>query len=601
MPRHLGPGSSSRGAPPPTVDQAVAEGTRLLRSGDPVRAGKLYAAALGAAPQHVDALQLLGLVRWQQQRRDEALRRMRAALALAPADPIVHANFAGMRTELGRFEEAVRHYRAAIALTSGQADAHSNLAIALKSLGRLDQALASCRRALALRPDLADPHSNLGDLLSQTAHPSAAIRATRRALALNPLLDRARRNLLTICLYDPTLSAEVRFALHLRHGARPGPAPRPMRLRVSPDPGRPLRIGYLSSDFRWHPVGRNMLPILEAHDRHRMPAHLYSTTPVEDDTTRRFRATTPRFRALAGQSEAAIAEAVADDRIDILVVLAAHFDENPIQVARFRPAPLIASFHDAATSGLGEVDHLISDAIMAPRRTTERFTERVVRLPSLYVYTPDGAAPPALRQPRRPGEGATFASLNNPAKLNDAVLALWAEILARSPGARLLLQYRDLYRSPALAGRIRASMADRGIAPDRVELLDAVADHLDHLALYDRADVVLDCFPFNGATTTFEALWMGVPVVTLEGDAIAGRTAASLLRTLGLGEFAAPTPEVYAAIAASLAADEPRLDLLRGTLRDRIAGSTLLDGTKVARNLERIYRAMWRRWCRMPR
>jgi protein O-GlcNAc transferase len=586
------------GKMPPTVDQAVAEGTRLFRSGDFARAGKLYAAALDAAPQHVEALQLLGLARWQQQRRDDAQRRMRAALALAPHDPIIHANFGGMRTELGRFGEAVRHYRAAIALTSGHADTHGNLAIALKSLGRLDQALASCRRALALRPDLADPHSNLGDLLSQTAQPSAAIRATRRALVLNPLLDRARRNLLTICLYDPELSAEARFALHLRHGARPGPAPRPMRLRVSPDPGRPLRIGYLSSDFRWHPVGRNMLPILQAHDRSRMPAHLYSTSPAEDDTTRRFRATTPRFRALAGHTEAAIAEAVADDRIDILVVLAAHFDENPIQVVRHRPAPIVVSFHDAATSGLGEVDYLLSDMMISPRRTSERFTERVVRLPNFYVYTPDGAAPPSQREPRRPGEGPTFASLNNPAKLNDGVLALWAGILARSPDARLLLQYRDLYRSPALAGRIRRGLAEHGIAPDRFELLDSIADHFAHLALYDRADVVLDCHPFNGATTTFEALWMGVPVVTLEGDAIAGRTAASLLRTLGLGAFATPTPEAYAATALALARDEARLATLRGTLRARIAGSPLLDGAKVARNLERVYRAMWRRWCR---
>lgn len=579
-----------------TLDRAMQEAMRLHRSGELARSARLYDAVLAASPQHFDALHLLGLVRWQQKREREAFRRMRSALVIAPADSGAHGNLGSMLKDLGRNEAALRHYRKATAVRPDQVEIHSNLAITLKALGRHEEAMARCRTALVLNPAYADPHSNLGDLLCEMSEATAAVRTTRRALALDPGLDRARRNLLSICLNDPSLSPAERFGLHRRHGARPGPAPRAVRLRVAADPTRIIRVGYLSSDFRWHPVGRNMLPIVRAHDRRRVAVHLYSTAAGEDDFGKRFRAAADRFHSLAGRTEDAIAETVAEDRIDILVILAAHFDESPIQVACHRPAPVIVSFHDAATSGLAEVDYLMADSTMVPGRTEELFSERVVRLPGMYVYEPDDAAPPA--GPRDAGTPLTFASLNNPTKLNERTLSLWAEILGRTPGSELLFQYKDRYRSRRLTDSMRAVFARHGIRPERLVFLGPIDDRQAYPDLCGRIDVALDCFPFNGATTTFEALWMGVPVVSLAGDAMVGRTSMSFLRRVGLEDLVAATPADYVSIAVALAADETRRACLRERLRQRVARSPLCDGAKTARHLERAYRAMWRRWCR---
>ncbi|TAL12174.1 MAG: hypothetical protein EPO00_02255 [Chloroflexota bacterium] len=318
----------------------------------------------------------------------------------------------------------------------------------------------------------------------------------------------------------------------------------------------------------------------------------------EDETAGAFRAAAHRFRSVVGRSDEALADIVADDGIDVLVVLAAHFDENPIQVARHRPAPIVVSFHDAATSGLAEVDYLMADSLMVPRRPRELFTERVVRLPAMYVYEPDAASPAPVHPPRRASDPITFASLNNPTKLNERTLSLWAEILGRVNGSELLFQYKDRYRSRRLADSMRATFARHGIRPERLVFLGAVDDRPAHPDLYGCIDIALDCFPFNGATTTFEALWMGIPVVSLAGDAMVGRTSMSFLRRIGLDDLVAATPADYVSIAAALAADEPRRARLREDLRARVAGSPLLDGAKVARHLERAYRAMWRRWCR---
>jgi predicted O-linked N-acetylglucosamine transferase (SPINDLY family) len=281
------------------------------------------------------------------------------------------------------------------------------------------------------------------------------------------------------------------------------------------------------------------------------------------------------------------------DRIDVLVHLAGRFDRNQPGVAAYRPAPVQVSFHDPATSGVPGMDYLIADPVLAPRGGRERFVERVVRLPSFYVHDAIADAPPIGPSPAGDGGAPTFGIFNNPAKLSDESLALWAEVLQRVPGARLLFRFRNRYESETLCRRVIGRLAEGGIAENRVEIIAAGMPDQPALAVYNRVDIALDPQPFTGSTTTFEALWMGVPVVTLATDTMVGRWSASILKAAGLGDLVAQTTAGYVAAAVRLGADRPRLAGLRQDLRARVAASPLCDGRRRTRQLERLYRALF--------
>jgi len=290
-----------------------------------------------------------------------------------------------------------------------------------------------------------------------------------------------------------------------------------------------------------------------------------------------------------------VAALVRADEVDVLVVLAGRFDRNRPLVAAYRPAPVRVSFHDPGTSGLSAVEYLIADRTLVPRRREERFSERVVCLPSFYIHAPlEG--PQVGPLPAAERGYVTFGSFNNPAKVNDEVLALWGEVLRAVPGSRLKLKFKNWFGNQGLRERMLRGL---GSESDRVEFMAAEAARGEHLALYNDVDIALDPFPFTGSTTTFEALWMGVPVVTLAGAAMAGRWSASILQALKLPELVAGSRAEYVGIAAGLAGDLSRLAGLRAGLRDRVAGSPLCDGRSRARQVERIYRALWRRWCKL--
>jgi predicted O-linked N-acetylglucosamine transferase (SPINDLY family) len=290
-----------------------------------------------------------------------------------------------------------------------------------------------------------------------------------------------------------------------------------------------------------------------------------------------------------------LARTIRDDRIDVLVILAGRFDQNRPLVAAYRAAPVQISFHDPGTSGLSDVDYLIADRFLAPPQGTERFTERVVRLPYFYVHEPLAAVPPVKPLPLLSAGGVTFGCFNNPAKLSDDCLALWARVLQEIPRARLLLKFRNWYQSAVLRQRIAAAFERGGVSTDRLTIVEADRPGVHHLEIYNEVDVALDPFPFTGSTTTFEALWMGVPVITLAGTNMISRWTTSMLHAARLEPLAAATPAAYIAATAELVSDSQRLAALRATLRPRIAASPLCDGQGRTRQLERIYRTVWRR------
>ena len=314
--------------------------------------------------------------------------------------------------------------------------------------------------------------------------------------------------------------------------------------------------------------------------------------------TERFRGIAERWRWVGGQDEHRIAAQIREDRIDVLVMMAPHTADNRPLVAALKPAPVQVALYDLTTTGMAAVDAWITDPLIhPPGETTERFVETLVRVPCLVNHAAPSPSPPLMRPPSAGSGRVTFGSFNNPAKVTDRVIALWAEVLDAVPGSRLLLKYLSRYGSPEMARLIGDRFAAHGIGPDRLELRSGRLPRMAQLALLNEVDIALDPFPFNGCTTTFEALWMGVPVVTLEGSRFLGRMSGSFLRHVGLGDLVAGDAAAYVGVAAGLAGDLDRRSALRRELRGRLLASPLCDADAHARSLVAAYRRLWRDWC----
>lgn len=539
----------------------------------------------------------LALLRIRAGRSADAAAPLRAVLALQPGLAEPWGNLGHSLNGPDHAAERIAAYRHALLLHRDDPVVSHGLAIDRQELGWIGAALAGHRRTLALEPAHVYAWSNLAVLSRILGDARAAIAAHRHALTAEPDDAAAHRSLLTTTLYAPDWTEAMRDAERRRFAerhARPVVTPAPAN---PAEPARRLRVGYLSADLREHPVARNLEPFLANHDHRGFEITVYANVARPDAVTGCFRSHADRWRSVVGLDDAALAQTIRADGIDVLVIVAGGFDDNRPLVAVHRPAPVQVSLYDGASSGLPAMDALLTDRVMTPRNGVERFTERPVRLPTLFAYSPIADAPDPGPPPCRSRGGVTFGSFNNPAKQSDAVLALWARVLTAVPDSRLVLKYKNLYAAPELAERARRVFVAAGIDPARLLTPAAVQDRRHHLALYGGIDIALDPFPFCGATTSFEALWMGVPVVTLPGDTMMSRWSASLLSAVGLPDLIAGDPATYVRIAATLAGSPDRLSELRAGLRGRMAAASFMDGRAKARQIERVYRALWRRWC----
>lgn len=556
--------------------------------------------AVDLAPGSAVAHNSLGRAYYRAGRLGQALASFQQALHIDPLYAEAHANVGAVQRARGQPDAALATLDRALQLKPDLADAHGNRSMILRELGRLDEAADSATRAIAARPNDAEFHMMLALVNNDRGLHRETLGSARRAVALKPAMATLHLRLLGLLLYNPEPAAAERFAECRAFGARFGqrsPTGSVFAERLR-DPERRLRIGYVSSDLRGdHPVARNLLPLFVHHDRSRFELFVYADVTAPDNTTDEFKALAARWTAIDGLEDRNVATAVRNDEVDILVCLAGRFDRNRPLVASYRPAPVQVTFHDPATSGLVEMDYLIADPILAPANGTERFTERVARLPHFYVHDPLPGAPPVRTLPLAATGAPTFGCFNNPAKLSDACLALWAQLLMAVPRARLMLKFRNWYGSEPLQRRVTTAFERAGIARDRLVVVDADRPGLHHLEIYNEVDVALDPFPFTGSTTTFEALWMGVPVVTLTGDSMVSRWTTSMLDAVQLKDLASRTEDGYVAAAAALVSDMSRLARLRASLRARVAGSPLCDGRRRTRQVERLYRTFWRRAC----
>lgn len=498
--------------------------------------------------------------------------------------------------QAGQPQAAIELIRRALSLAPDQAGYWNNLATVYHDIGDLDKAAQCLTEALRRRPDYAAAHNNLGEVNKARGRIGDALASYRAALAHQPDLVPARSNYLMTLLYDPDLPiAEVR-AEHLRWGRPPASVVLPGPFPNEPDPDRPLRIGYVSPDFRKHAVARFFEPVLEHHDRTQFEVFLYSEHPGGDAVTERLRARAAGFYRTVRRTSAEVAQQVRDDRIDVLIELAGHTRNNRLDVLACKPAPVQVTYLGYPyITGVPEIDYRMTDAVLDPPGSPDGPPERLVRLPGTFAcFRPPDAAPAVAPAPSLKSGFITFGSHHPLIKLNDAVLALWRRVLETLPTSRLLF-LRDQF-TPSARAEFLARMKRLGLPDDRIDLRQSGSDEASYLSFYQHIDIILDCFPFTGHTMTCEALWMGVPVLTLRGDRPAGRLSASVLTKLELPDLIAQTPEEYVQIAAALATAPRRLAQVRADLRERMR-QRLCDGSTYTRGLEAAYRQMWRDWC----
>ncbi|MDA1090696.1 MAG: tetratricopeptide repeat protein [Proteobacteria bacterium] len=607
-------------------------GTALRGLGRPGDARAAYEATIALNPEHAQAHYNLGLILHEQGLLDEAAQRYRQAIKITPDYAEAYCNLGNVLRELSQgieamaaygkaiainpdfadahnnlgsayldaeeTEKAEKCYRRAIDLNPDYADAHYNLGSALKKLGRRGEAIKSYQHAVAIDPNFARAHNNLGSAHLELGHLDEALACYLKGMALTPGPSRISNNYFHALLYDPDLTNEDLFDTYRRivNERHPGPASAAADVQTAPPDLRgKLRIGYLSSDFHDHPVGHNTLALIGNHDHAKIDIFCYAHETKEDAITGQFKSHADHWRPITGLTDEEIAAQIRDDGIHIMVYLGGHFDNNRPSVATRRPAPIQVNLFNGATTALDEMDYWITDCVVHPANSvTEKFTEELVPVSSFFVWRPPEDAPPVSSLPAEETGFITFASFNKPCKINNAVLDLWSEVLRAVPNSRLMLKYKDYFATPSLRDNVLGHFRAKAIAEDRIILINGDDIFRDHLACYAQADIGLDTFPFSGATTTFQALWMGVPVISLMTDRFIGRMGGALSTHVGLGNFAVDTPGEYVDQAAALAADIPRLKELRKTLRHRVADSPLCDGPGYAASVEQAFQDMWK-------
>ena len=477
-----------------------------------------------------------GLAHYRAGRLGQAEVSCRRVLAVEPDHSRALHLLGVLDNRANRFERAEALIRRAIEVDPAVGEFHNSLGIALSARGKITDAVEAHRRALNLKSGFADAHNNLGLALLSQGNVDGAISEYRRAVEISPDHALANSNLLFCLNYRPIGDRDSTFTAHRNWAARQEDRFREGRLSHAnpPDPDRRLRVGYVSPDLRTHSVAYFFEALLAAHDRARVDVVCYADTPLRDGTTQRLRDRADAWRDVCDNSDTRVAERIREDCIDILVDLTGHTGRNRLLVFARKPAPVQVSFIGYCnTTGLACMDYRLTDAVADPDGAEAFHSESLVRLPRCFLcYTPEARTPPVGSLPARRTGHVTFGSFNNLAKTTPEVVAVWSKVLNSVPDARILLKSRALHDA-SVRRRYLSLFAEYGIGKDRVELAERTGSKLAHLALYGRLDIALDPFPYNGTTTTCEAVWMGVPVVTLAGEAHAGRVGASLLSAIG--------------------------------------------------------------------
>lgn len=586
-------------------------------------------------PTHGPTHEQLGAILLAAGRPEEAVACLMQAVQCQPELAAAHCHLANALADLGRHAQAIPHFGQALALGFDHAEVRANLGVALMASGRPEEAVialqraaemqpgqwlihnnlgnahlalnqvlqaqAAYQRALDLAPDAWLVHSNLGHLLKTMGQPEPALRHLEQARALAPERPALHSQVMFVRQYLHPEAPSERIVQARRFAELAGRLATPYtHWPQAPQPDRCLRIGFVSGDLRLHPVGyfiESVLKALAAPSAGRPILFAYANQRESDGLTQRLKGCFEGWREVAGMDDAALAACIRADGIDVLVDLAGHTQNNRLTVFAWKPAPVQVSWLGyCATTGLPAIDAFIADPWMAPPGAELAFVERLVRLPETFLcFTPPEADVAVGPLPALAGGGVRFGCFNHLAKINDDVVALWSAILRALPQSRLVLQSQAL-QDDEMRERTRRRFAGLGVEPQRLWLQGPQA-RADYLAAYRQIDIALDPFPYPGGTTSLEALWMGVPVLTLQGATALSRQGSSILHNMGLPGWVAANAEEYLSLALQHAADLPALAALRQGLRQRLLRSPLCDAPGFAHVLHAGLRGLWVRWC----
>jgi len=534
-----------------------------------------YRQTLCKEPDYFEALNNLGNILREHGNTENAIKIYNKALTLKPDCAEVWNNLGNVLKENGQIENAIENYKKAIQIKPDYAEAWNNLGSSLFEQNRFKDAIEHYKHALKLKSDYAEAWDNLGGILEVIGEFKPAIESCRQALKHKPDYIKAFSNLLYLLSYNvlcsPTEILEEHQNWDCIHGEKY--KTHAFSHTKSKNPNKRLRIGYVSPDFRKHALSFFFEPILKNHDRSRVEVYCYSTIEMSDKE---------------------VAQKIYDDEIDILIDLAGHTAKNRLTIFTYKPAPIQATYLGYCnTSGLKSMDYWITDTVLHPESTVELAVEEIIRLQRCWIcYQPPADAPEIIPETHAINI-ITFGSFNNLSKLSHEVVRCWSLLLKEVSNSRLVLKTRQL-ADPFIQERIITQFAQHGINSDQLILLP---DTPLYMADYNKIDIALDTFPRSGGVTTADALWMGVPVITLAGQRYIERQGASILNAINLDELITSTPEEYITRAVTLAKDYKRRVELKTSLRERMTNSPLCDGRDMAQALEITYRKMWQTWC----
>ena len=588
-----------------------------------------YQKALALKPDYADAFNNLANIFKKQGHLNQAAAIYKKAISLQPDNAVAYNNLGHVYRDLGCVGDELLCYKKALQVDPDNADAYLHLGNALQYRGELDNAIVCYQKAIEKKSDFPEACNNLGSALIMQGHLNEAAQYFRKALLMNPYYAeaynnlgsvnqnqgkfregifcfrkaleikpdyvKAHSNLLYTMHYDPEIGSEMLYQEAIQwwqqHGIEKSAPVHPVA--VTEKAGR-IKIGFISPDFREHSVSYFFLPFLRYHNCDAFEIFCYSEVKREDKITDRIKELSDHWRPIAWLNDRSVAEQVRRDGIDILVDLAGHTAENRLLVFAYKPAPVQVTWLGYPnTTGMPVIDYRFSDDIADPPGESDTYhSETLIRLPQGFLcYGPPEDAPSVSGLPALKNAWITFGSFNNLPKINPEVIALWSRLLDQVAGSRLLLKSKQ-FADEQVRQRFWDLFSGCGVGAERISLLPRVDSTAGHLALYDQVDIALDPFPYNGTTTTCEALWMGVPVITLRGNRHAGRVGASILNRIGLAEMVAESQDRYVRIGMELAHDIDTLKNMRAGMRARMQSSVLCDGKSFARTMENTFQTL---------
>ncbi len=557
--------------------------------------------AIDEKPDFSDAYCNLGNALQATGKLDAAEQSYLRALQFKPDSAIAHCNYGTIFQARGLMDQAKDAYMHAIGIDPNMHDAHNNLGIVQNATRQFTEAIASFHRALDIKPDFAPAHVNLGTTLKDIGRIDEALANLRKAMDIDPTNLQAHHNLLFILNYLNDHPPAMMRTEAERFGAVVERLANPFTIwLVKPDLNKLLRIGFVSGDLCSHPVGYFLISVLEALTRdaaNRVELYAYSARTSNDETNQQIQTLVKCWRSAIGLSDSALAHQIREDKIDILFDLSGHTANSRLAMFAWKPAPVQVSWLGYfATTGVAAVDYFLADPWTLPASEEAFFTEQIWRLPETRLcFTAPDANVDVAPLPALLNGHITFGCFNNLTKMNDAVIALWARILLALPHSKLFLKSQQigeqLQREDIL---VRFSKC--GVAADRL-ILEDYGPRAEYLAAYNNVDIGLDPFPFPGGTTTVEALWMGIPVLTMEGSSFIARQGVGLIMNAGLPQWIAKDPEDYVAKALGFASDLSALAALRSGLRQQVIASPIFDAPRFADHFQAALRAMWHTWC----